>query len=366
MSEFTAAEEVSEAGTGAVRSTDLAKERWELMSGSAIDELAAAMARFHDFSMEIFELVAKSRWYLGRFLGGNGMDELGNGWACLNVALQKQDSEQGEYDDWVVQTITRQMHPSNQVRYDLLPFHGLKHIATTNNEGSIKYGIHNWYHGFQVLDLCNHTDRHLAKWLNGCRKENHLGHCNWGFMTPMHMLKHRPDMCLMLLGSNWTLTEEIKENHRQMALARGSKTLRRDREPMDAPPSDTYLAWRKETHAREELRAKLATYPVAHNQKDLDFDARVKESQRARGSFGDPPHDNYVTSVDVDFEARVAEAKQAHDRLVNPDPYFGLKQRQVEAEEEWQLMHPHTVSVFDADKLAQLDREIAERPGHAL
>jgi hypothetical protein len=195
---------VHEEGTGAVRSNDLAVERWDLISGVALSLLPPSMSLAR-YDLKPIELVNDAVANLYNFLG--------------NVTTNE------DRLDWV------------------------------RHEGATKYGEHNWLHGFHVAGLANHGIRHMVRWTNGDRSEDHLGHTMWSFMTITHMYTHRPDMCTLLLGVDYTLTDEII-----------AKFPFKKREPMDVDRKSRDVAIASE------------------------FEKKVRDSQRARGSFGDPPH----------------------------------------------------------------------------
>lgn len=218
MAEFKPATEVSEVSTGAVRSPDLAKEEWQLISWHAVELLADTMKEFKQYALTPDDMVANSAFHVGQFLAGNGLDHLKKGWAYLAVAIQKQDS--ADFNNWAVNAMQRQKDIHS---FAFLPYHALKHLATTCHEGAVKYGHHNWLYGFPVSGLCNHLVAHLIKWLNGDRTEDHLGHCMWGFMASIHMFMKRPDMCEDLLGQNYQITKNIENQLREHACRRANE-----------------------------------------------------------------------------------------------------------------------------------------------
>lgn len=80
------------------------------------------------------------------------------------------------------------------VRYDLISPIGLRRLAETYKEGSVKYGDHNWQKGLPVSDILNHTIRHVYLYLGGDRSEDHLAHAAWGLFAAMHFEELRPDL----------------------------------------------------------------------------------------------------------------------------------------------------------------------------
>lgn len=78
------------------------------------------------------------------------------------------------------------MQPSSRPRFDLIPTAGLRAVAETYKEGSLRYGPFNWERGMEVHDLLNHAIRHLQLWIGGDRSEDHIGHAAWGYMAAIH------------------------------------------------------------------------------------------------------------------------------------------------------------------------------------
>lgn len=215
MKNFEAATEVSRASTGAVRSLDLASERWDLVSWSGMGVLAKGMRTFNDWNKPAIELVGRSLQLTGQFLGGgfktgDQLELLGVAWSYLAVATQRYDAPD-DYSSWTENTVVQINLDAGGPQYELIPFHATRRIATTCNEGQIKYGPNNWLKGFTCTSLANHFSKHLLKWCNGDRKEDHLGHANWGFMACSHMYMHRQDMTADLLGPNYSITQRLQD-----------------------------------------------------------------------------------------------------------------------------------------------------------
>lgn len=209
--------EMYQAGTGAVRSSDLKKERWDLLSGAALDELHDAMDWVdpEDFSAE--DLAGKAAEYMWRFLGFNTantagkdahcdlverIDLLTRGWAWLACAIEADEK----------------IPFRKGLRY---PLAAIRRTAMASEEGCRKYGEENWLNGFRVKILANHALRHLIRYHNGVVEDDELGHASWGFMAATHMVLYRPDMCDLLAGPEYTITDELKEYHKNHLSRRG-------------------------------------------------------------------------------------------------------------------------------------------------
>jgi hypothetical protein len=79
-------------------------------------------------------------------------------------------------------------------RYDLVSPIGLRRAAEACAEGSEKYGDYNWEKGMPISDLLNHAIRHVYKYLEGDRSEDHLGHATWNMMAACHSEELWPEL----------------------------------------------------------------------------------------------------------------------------------------------------------------------------
>lgn len=195
--------EMYQAGTGAVRSSDLKKERWDLLSGAALRQLKYAMGLVSPGDADAKWLVEEAAEYMWRYLGYETggttvrvrFDLLTQGWAWLALAME---AEEG---------VAYIPGP----RY---PFTAVRRMAMASKEGEVKYGEENWLNGFRVKVLCNHALRHMVRFANGVVEDDELGHASWGFMAAVHMNLFRPDMCDLLAGENYTITDELRGYHK--------------------------------------------------------------------------------------------------------------------------------------------------------
>lgn len=87
------------------------------------------------------------------------------------------------------------------VRFDLITPIGLRRLAETYKEGSVKYGDNNWQKGFPASDVMNHAIRHMYLWLDGDKTEDHLAHAAWGLFTVMHFEERKPE-CIDVTSRN--------------------------------------------------------------------------------------------------------------------------------------------------------------------
>src|SRR4030095_9076779 len=66
-----------------------------------------------------------------------------------------------------------------EARFDLITPVGLRRIAETCGEGSIKFGDENWLKGIDTKNLMNHALTHLNKYMAGDKSEDHLAQASW-------------------------------------------------------------------------------------------------------------------------------------------------------------------------------------------
>ena len=85
-------------------------------------------------------------------------------------------------------------------RYDLVPTEGLRRLAETYGEGSLKYTDDNWHKGMEDKGLINHALAHLVQYRTGDQSEDHLAHALWNLMTTMHFQETRPDLMTLHTG----------------------------------------------------------------------------------------------------------------------------------------------------------------------
>lgn len=210
---------VYEAGTGAVRSNDLAVERWDLLSGAACRQLYLASGT-EEYDQNPLSLVGEAINFAQAFLGFDAtfrperLDILTRGWWKLAAAIQLLDMDEG-----VGALKARLAVVDISGRH--YPYYALRRAATTCHEGAVKYAEENWHHGFQIKSLANHAIPHMISWSNGRKTgDDELGHAMWGFMAMTHMWLFRQDMCSLLLGKNYTITEELQKMHDEHASRR--------------------------------------------------------------------------------------------------------------------------------------------------
>lgn len=79
-------------------------------------------------------------------------------------------------------------------RYDLITPIGLRRLAETCGEGSLKYGDDNWLKGIDAKNLLNHALAHINAWTTGDMSEDHLAHATWNLFAIMHFQETDPKL----------------------------------------------------------------------------------------------------------------------------------------------------------------------------
>lgn len=79
-------------------------------------------------------------------------------------------------------------------RFDLINPTGLRRLAETYGEGTLKYGDENWLKGIPNKNLMNHLMKHLNSYMLGDKSEDHLAHAAWGLFAIMHNEELLPKM----------------------------------------------------------------------------------------------------------------------------------------------------------------------------
>lgn len=74
-------------------------------------------------------------------------------------------------------------------RYDLISPIFLERFAKHLENGAAKYGDRNWELGQPVMRYFDSAVRHLYKWLEGHRDEDHLSAAAWNVQCIMHTLE---------------------------------------------------------------------------------------------------------------------------------------------------------------------------------
>lgn len=68
---------------------------------------------------------------------------------------------------------------AGQGRYDLLPMEALRRLALQYERGAAEYGDENWRKGYPTRTCVASAMRHLCKYMQGHRDEDHLAAVMW-------------------------------------------------------------------------------------------------------------------------------------------------------------------------------------------
>jgi len=80
----------------------------------------------------------------------------------------------------------RDMH-TGKGRFDLLPPEGITRIARIYEAGCIKYGDRNWEKGIPINSFIDSGLRHLFKYMQGMKDEDHLAQAGWNILCALTM-----------------------------------------------------------------------------------------------------------------------------------------------------------------------------------
>lgn len=71
-------------------------------------------------------------------------------------------------------------------RYDLISPIALRRLACHYEAGSVKYGPRNWEQGQPMSRYFDSAIRHMYKYMEGSRDEDHLAAATWNVMAMIH------------------------------------------------------------------------------------------------------------------------------------------------------------------------------------
>jgi hypothetical protein len=172
--------------TGAIRSKDADEYAFDLISPIVMSNISLCIFDWSKYTPTSLLNGAIQHAYLflsGPRSTGEDLIELCHATICTMAAEDSTGTfiYNPESECQYTHTHTRVEH-----QYNLLPINGLKSLAATYKEGSIKYSAYNWEKGINVSDLLNHSILHIFNYFAGDRSENHLGHASWGFQASIH------------------------------------------------------------------------------------------------------------------------------------------------------------------------------------
>jgi len=79
-------------------------------------------------------------------------------------------------------------------RCDLLPACAILRLARHYEAGAVKYESRNWEKGIPVSCMLDSGIRHMLKYLDGQKDEDHLAAAAWNILGAMWMEEKRPDL----------------------------------------------------------------------------------------------------------------------------------------------------------------------------
>lgn len=148
---------------------------------------------------------------------------------------------------------------ANKYAYHLISPIGLRRLAETYREGSVKYGDLNCEMGMPISDLLNHVLKHIYDYLGGSRSEDDLSHAAWGLIMAMHSEEKWPHLNTDLRGPNCELTPEQRA---KIAEANAQRAAKKAAEPEPSPRVlDGYAGPPKTPYDRQKETGRLSGFP---------------------------------------------------------------------------------------------------------
>ncbi len=196
-------ESIQKFDTGAIRSS--LKESYSLISPIALKQVANISNRisFNNTHPIICLNEALRQKYF--FLEGDKKtDRFAYSALCIMNAIKNKDQKK-----WVNNIILNDV--AEEVRYDLLPFEGLKVLAERHTLGNTNYGMYNWEKGMDILSLQDHSIKHILKYMSGDRSDDHLAGALWGDLASIHSWIMWPKLNLLLRSEGCKLNQEIED-----------------------------------------------------------------------------------------------------------------------------------------------------------
>lgn len=112
--------------------------------------------------------------------------------SCSTViakAAVKDSGHRREFDTGAVRDMAE-----GKGRYDLVPWVAIDELARHCEQGAIKYGERNCEKGIPVSSLIDSAFRHLSKYMQGMRDEEHLAAALWNIAFAVYHEKVTPEM----------------------------------------------------------------------------------------------------------------------------------------------------------------------------
>lgn len=112
-------------------------------------------------------------------------------------------------------------------RFDLIPYEAQRREAVHHEHGSVKYGENNWQKGQPIHVFLNSAMRHLHKYQDGWRDEDHLAAVRWNTGAIMWTEKACKDgvLPMELLDLPWQIAERDND---KTPLDRAAEAFQKD------------------------------------------------------------------------------------------------------------------------------------------
>ena len=151
---------------------------------------------------------------------------------------------------------------ANKYAYHLISPIGLRRLAETYREGSVKYGDLNCEMGMPISDLLNHVLKHIYDYLGGNRAEDDLSHAAWGLIMAMHSEEKWPHLNTDLRGPGCELTSEQRARIAEVNAQRTKAKTAAAEPSSGVPRADDGV--QESPFDRQKATGRLQGVPVQH------------------------------------------------------------------------------------------------------
>lgn len=112
---------------------------------------------------------------------------------CFMETIKDSGERTQFYDDDGNPTAVRDMH-TGKGRFDLLPMCVLMRLARHYENGCLKYGERNWEKGIPCHSFADSAMRHIVKYMDGWKDEDHLIAAIWNLCGLAWTEEKRPEL----------------------------------------------------------------------------------------------------------------------------------------------------------------------------
>ncbi len=196
-------EEFHQFKTGAIRSSDCNDLCYSLISPIGLLAVAKIANKMLLNNTHPICLLNKALEYKYEFFSGNKNPELFaySAFFIMN-AIQNKDVKKWNKHFGKLDT-------EDEVRFDLLPYEGLKALAQRYSLGEKKYKKYNWERGMDILSLQDHGVEHIRKHMNGDTSDDNLAAAVWSDIASIHSWICWPELNLLLRDEGCKLNQNI-------------------------------------------------------------------------------------------------------------------------------------------------------------